>query len=212
MARTVKAPDERRQELLGIGLELYMQKGAAGISVKEVVARANVATGLFYYYFESKELFVEEALNSYITGKIGNIVDVLQSDGLNTIQKVSEGLCVFLEHAKNMAPYMQDTVLQSQQHHILMDKLLLRLQPCLEDLIKTGNCDGSFHAKDPALIATFILHGLLGIMHSEMELSEEKMEEKMREVKEVIFTLLGAEHQGENAEYQDKNEVLKCHM
>ena len=61
MTRTVKKPDIRRQELLDIGVKLFFEAGKKEISIQEVVKQANVATGLFYYYFKSKNDFIDEA-------------------------------------------------------------------------------------------------------------------------------------------------------
>ena len=60
MKRISKEPDVRRQELMDIGFELYMKNGMKGFGIKDVVNHAGVATGLFYYYFKSKENFVDE--------------------------------------------------------------------------------------------------------------------------------------------------------
>ena len=60
MARTVKKPDIRRQELLDIGIKLFFEVGEKGISIQQVVKQADVAIGLFYYYFKSKEEFLDE--------------------------------------------------------------------------------------------------------------------------------------------------------
>ncbi|NMA24108.1 MAG: TetR/AcrR family transcriptional regulator [Clostridiales bacterium] len=188
MSRKSKPPDERRQELLGIGLELFMEHGSSGVSIKEVVKQAGVATGLFYYYFKSKEQFIEEALNSYIIGNIGGILEALSDENADVPQRVRRGLDAFWQHMARTAPFMREDALQSPQHHILMDETLKRLQPAIRDLIGQGNEAGVFHAACPALAADFILHGLSGILHSAMELDAENkgITEKM------LFSVLGA--------------------
>ena len=80
MSRIMKKPDDRRRELLNIGFDLYMEKGMEGLNIKEVVDRANVATGLFYYYFKSKEEFVEEALNNFIVQNLEPAWEILESE------------------------------------------------------------------------------------------------------------------------------------
>jgi AcrR family transcriptional regulator len=189
MSRKIKPPDERRQELLGIGLELFMEHGSAGISVKEVVERAGVATGLFYYYFESKEKFIEEALNSHIVGNIGDILEASSAEGSDVASRVRHGLDAFWKHMGHMAPFMRENALQSSQHHILMNEMLRRIQPSIQDAIEQGNKAGLLHAASPALAASFILHGLSGILHSGIELNEENKDiaEKM------LFSALGAD-------------------
>ncbi|MEA4925677.1 MAG: TetR/AcrR family transcriptional regulator [Syntrophomonadaceae bacterium] len=189
MSRTVKSPDERRQELLGIGLELFMKHGSVGFSIKDVVKQAGVATGLFYYYFKSKEEYIEEALNSYIIGNIGGILEVISAESFSIAQRVRCGLVEFWKHMEHMAPFMREDALQSPQHHILMDKALKRLQPAMQDLIEQGNRAGLFHAFSPALTASFVLHGLSGVLHSSMELNEENK----KSTEKMLLSVLGAD-------------------
>lgn len=73
MSRIVKQPDIRKQELLDIGAQLYFEAGEKGISIQQVVKQCGVATGLFYYYFKSKDAFLDEALNCYIDKEIRSI-------------------------------------------------------------------------------------------------------------------------------------------
>ncbi len=187
MSRIVKTPDERRQELLGIGLELYMQNGASGVSIKEVVGRADVATGLFYYYFKSKEQFIEEALNSYIDGSIGKMSDILQSEALTIMQKIEQGINAFWEHMTHMEPFMQDEVLHSESHHVLSEKILCKIQPIIQTLIEKGNNEGLFNVEDSNFTAYFLAFGLSGILHANMEI---KLKSKEK-IADIIFTMLG---------------------
>ncbi|MGQ0515987.1 ROK family protein, partial [Bacillus sp. D-CC] len=62
-------------EAHGQGDELYMKNGMKGFGIKDVVNHAGVATGLFYYYFKSKENFVDEVLNDFIVKNMELIVE-----------------------------------------------------------------------------------------------------------------------------------------
>jgi AcrR family transcriptional regulator len=55
-----KAPRsaETREKILEAALELFREKGFAETSMREIAATARVATGLAYYYFDSKESIV----------------------------------------------------------------------------------------------------------------------------------------------------------
>ncbi len=66
MARTVKTHDERKQELMSIAGDLFLERGFAETMVSDIVTRADVAQGTFYYYFESKEAVLEAILSGYI--------------------------------------------------------------------------------------------------------------------------------------------------
>ncbi len=45
----------RKQELIKLAYELFIKEGYDNVSVDEIIAKANIAKGTFYYYFKSKE-------------------------------------------------------------------------------------------------------------------------------------------------------------
>lgn len=52
--RTRLPTDERRQQLLDLGLELFSAKSYEHVEVADIAARAGVSKGLLYHYFGSK--------------------------------------------------------------------------------------------------------------------------------------------------------------
>ncbi len=48
----------KKEKILEAALELFREQGFEGTSMRDVAQRAGVATGLAYYYFESKEAIV----------------------------------------------------------------------------------------------------------------------------------------------------------
>jgi AcrR family transcriptional regulator len=52
------ASKETRQKILDAALELFRERGFAEATMREIAARAGVATGLAYYYFKSKDAIV----------------------------------------------------------------------------------------------------------------------------------------------------------
>ena len=53
--RTPLAPDERRQQLLQAATWVFARKGYRRAGISDIIARAGVARGTFYLYFDSKE-------------------------------------------------------------------------------------------------------------------------------------------------------------
>ena len=47
--------EQRRNQFIDIALDLFSEKGVDGATIKEIAARADVAQGLVYHYFDSKE-------------------------------------------------------------------------------------------------------------------------------------------------------------
>lgn len=70
----------RKQELLTIAYELFITKGYENTSVDEIIEKANIAKGTYYYYFKSKDQTLEEVINMIIDGGIKKARQVLDSD------------------------------------------------------------------------------------------------------------------------------------
>lgn len=95
---------ERRQELLGIAVELFAKNGYHKTKISDIVRHAGVAQGTFYWYFKSKEAIVLEIIangREEITKVIsqgyrvhsGTVVDMVQASELllkNLFQYASE--------------------------------------------------------------------------------------------------------------------------
>ena len=64
MARTVKSPDERRNELIDAAQQLFYTKGYESTSVSDIVKAVGVAHGTFYYFQDSKLAVVEAIVES----------------------------------------------------------------------------------------------------------------------------------------------------
>lgn len=57
--------DSKRQLLVDIGTEIFTRKGFSSTGLDEIVQRAEVPKGSFYYYFGSKEEFAQEVIRNY---------------------------------------------------------------------------------------------------------------------------------------------------
>ena len=53
--RVVKKPEERKAEMVAAAAKLFAQQGFVRTSVSEIVSAVDVAKGLFYYYFTTKD-------------------------------------------------------------------------------------------------------------------------------------------------------------
>lgn len=188
MKRISKEPDVRRQELMDIGFELYMKNGMRGFSVKDVVNRADVATGLFYYYFKSKEEFVDEILNNFIVKNVEEIQQILSSNELSVMQKMKNSLKIFWAFTEKLAPYKNVSSFQTGQHFQLEQKVFVQLQPLIEQVIEEGVRTGIFQIENSTLASGFILYGLSSIAHSEkVELNLDTKKEMVN----LVLTTLG---------------------
>ncbi|UYW68792.1 TetR/AcrR family transcriptional regulator [Bacillus cereus] len=194
MKRISKEPDVRRQELMDIGFELYMKNGMKGFGIKDVVNHAGVATGLFYYYFKSKENFVDEVLNDFIVKNMELIEEILISNERSVMQKLKDSLNIFWTFIEKLAPYKNVSSFQTEQHFQLEQKLFTRMQPLIRQVIEEGVKTGVFNTDNSLLTSGFILYGLSSIAHSEVNLN---LDTKQEMINLVLNTLRYDQSEGE---------------
>ncbi|PEQ28528.1 TetR/AcrR family transcriptional regulator [Bacillus thuringiensis] len=195
MKRISKEPDIRRQELMDIGFELYMKNGMKGFGIKDVVNHAGVATGLFYYYFKSKEIFVDEVLNDCIVKNMELIEEILVSNERSVMQKMKDSLDIFWTFIEKLAPYKNVSSFQTEQHFQLEQKLFARMQPLIRQVIEEGVNIGVFYTDNSLLASGFILYGLSSIAHPEVKLN---LDTKQEMVNLVLTTLRYNQKEGES--------------
>lgn len=66
MARTVKSPDIRREEIVAAARDLYASQGVRATTVQDLAKRVGVTRGLIYHYVGDMDSLVTQVLDSYI--------------------------------------------------------------------------------------------------------------------------------------------------
>ena len=87
MTRIVKAPDERRSELIATAQELFYTKGYERTSVSDIVEAVGVAQGTFYYYFDSKTAVLEAVVAELIAQTQAILQEIVADETLAAIPK-----------------------------------------------------------------------------------------------------------------------------
>jgi TetR/AcrR family transcriptional repressor of nem operon len=68
-------PSPTRERLIHSALFLFWERGFAGTSMSDLLAHANVNSGSFYHFFESKEALLKAVLEEYLGGLAPQIVE-----------------------------------------------------------------------------------------------------------------------------------------
>lgn len=186
MKRIVKQPDVRRQELLNIGVKLYFEAGEKGISIQQVVKQANVATGLFYYYFKSKDEFLNEALNNYIREEVQAFEIILEDRTLTACEKMDAVFDAYFKYAKKMAPLRSITAFHTERHYALTEKLIAQLKDKVGKVLLQGLAENVFETGDVSITAGFILNGLTSVFDANTNMSDASLAEVKRLVNKIL--------------------------
>lgn len=70
--------NERKQELLNIAYNMFLTKGYDNTSIDDIINKANIAKGTYYYYFASKEETLEEVINMMINEEVNLAASILK--------------------------------------------------------------------------------------------------------------------------------------
>lgn len=70
----------RKKELIKIAYELFITKGYENTSVDEIILKAGIAKGTYYYHFASKEEMLEDVVNMMIDESVERAKKVGESN------------------------------------------------------------------------------------------------------------------------------------
>ena len=79
--RVVKKPEERKAEMVAAASKLFAQQGFVRTSVAEIVTAVDVAKGLFYYYFTTKDDMVKAVVEGYCSYLGSEAQKIADSEG-----------------------------------------------------------------------------------------------------------------------------------
>ena len=75
MARITKLPEERRKEIIDTAIKLFYEKGYEKTTISDIAKEINVAQGLCYRYFPSKEALFDCAIDQYAQSLADYIIE-----------------------------------------------------------------------------------------------------------------------------------------
>ncbi|MBW3561928.1 MAG: TetR/AcrR family transcriptional regulator [Actinobacteria bacterium] len=95
-ARARLSVDERRQQLIQLGVELFSRRPFEDISIDEIAETAGISRGLLYHYFPSKRDFYVAVVRTAVNELLTMIEPV--DDGASEIAQLERSLRAYLHH------------------------------------------------------------------------------------------------------------------
>ena len=178
MARTVKSPDMRREEILAAARELFATQGVRATTVQDLAKRVGVTRGLVYHYVGDMDSLVTQVLDSYIDQFVA---DVRTWDARRTPGDIDAAVmeCIGLfrryvpargDHVETPLPRIDDAALYLR----FMDRAVEALVDVLEQTTIP-----SYAARHPIEIVhiretfTALIHGLIALVRSQPTISDD---------------------------------------
>ncbi len=172
--RIVKDPEERRMELIDIAAALFARQGFVKTTVAEIVEKADVAKGLFYYYFPSKDDMVKAVMEKNCM-RLEEAVRNLPASRGNTETKIQMILKEELLEKYLPAPVMKDLRLPQNAalYSDMCDRVTAHLLPTIRELVQETVEEMDYSQEQIEQIAGIAIYGMLMMMRQEKITPEE---------------------------------------
>ena len=140
----MKKGEKRKKELLKIAYDMFLTQGYENTSVDEIIEKAQIAKGTYYYHFQSKEQMLEEVIDMMIDSETKMAKQIITMD-ISVPQKIVMMLTSMkpteAEQPIKNALFQPENVLM---HHKVRKKLINIITPLLSKVIKEGVKEGIF--------------------------------------------------------------------
>lgn len=186
--RVTKDSEERRNELIEAAERLFSEKGIANTAVSAIVKEVNVAQGLFYYYFKSKDDVIEAISDKYnvefkkiLEQGFQEVIETSIEDEMNTF--IQNAILSFVELWDKFRN--QDERQLYQLSAISVDEAKKTASEALEKLIIKANELEWMNVKYPEQFASIVISGICDLVRQgELEIAM---------IKDVIDELINSQ-------------------
>jgi AcrR family transcriptional regulator len=192
--RTVKEPAVRREEIMEAAAALFRERGIDATAVSDIVKRAGVAKGTFYWHFASKETLLDamaERKNGCFLEKILPLIEdasLAALDKLRGLAAAHDGLCA-AHHCLRDYFHRPENMALHQKHRQLERETL---SPLLGRIISQGVAEGVFRTSHPNIVASFMLMALAELAHPSPPADDSDRTERLEGIRDILERVLGA--------------------
>lgn len=164
MARIVKKPHVRREEIIKAARELFHAKEYDKATMQELMKELNIAKGTIYHYFSSKEDLLEAVVEGLIDEELKKKEKLLadcRKKNLDALQCIR-----LLATADRMAEENEQILEMLHQpgniimHARQLGRYLTKLAPIYAAVIEEGCEQGNLKTDHPLECAEFLLAGI----------------------------------------------------
>jgi AcrR family transcriptional regulator len=163
MRPRTKPAEERRDELMNAARNLFLKNGVGATSIEQITDGADVAKGTFYLHFASKDDILLALRERFVQG----LLEVLKRASARRPEDdwkgklaawAKAGVAYFLDEAALHALVFHESTVPKEHGE---NTVIVHLAGLLE----AGTAAGAWSVDDAHFTATFLFHGLHGVVH-----------------------------------------------
>jgi len=155
MARVSKDPGIRKNEILEVAQNLFIEYGYKKTSVEQIITKLNIAKGTFYYYFKSKADLLEALADQHAEAHYQNWKTIIEREDIDALQKLnlifSNSLSIKLNSKDLLITYLK-AMIDDQNimfRYKLGEKRNRIAAEYLGQIVEQGNKEGIFNTPYP---------------------------------------------------------------
>jgi AcrR family transcriptional regulator len=213
--RVTKNPSERRNELIDIAEKLFIKKGYEYTAVSDIVNKAKVAQGTFYYYFKTKEEILDAITDRYITLTVEGMQKIADEQGPNAIDKLVNIFFFsssFRHNRKSIMQYLHEDR-NAHLHHKFEKKIPSGTVGPLSKIIQQGIDEGFFNTRYP-IEAAYAFIGVTAMVLKGFDSSNHQSKEFIKKLSatfDFLERIFGSKKGLIFHSYQEKIKGVKNH-
>ncbi|NFN04579.1 TetR/AcrR family transcriptional regulator [Clostridium botulinum] len=173
--RISKDPEERKQEILDTAMKLFCEKGYDKTSIADIAKEINVAQGLCYRYFPSKEALFDAAIDQYADLLVGKMTRKICEKKVSLKEVINS-----MNNSVEVPNTLYYKVFLGKGNSTLHERLSLqvcrKLVPFVKNIINSAveNGEIKIDTKEIEAVASFCVYGQIGILNNTNLTEEEK--------------------------------------
>ncbi len=195
-SRRQRERQRHRNEIVDAAMKLFSEKGFHNVSMQEIAAEAEFATGTIYNFFDSKEALYREIMDEVADNVLSLVKPILEGErderekiagfigaSIRVFQENSAAIRLFLR--SNQGPLAHVSTAHFSE---TAAKVHETLQTMLKQVFASGMNNGLFRPLDPSVAALALDAALRAIVFSAAEdVQDSALEEKVAGMEELFF-------------------------
>ena len=195
MARIAQDPEVRRREILDAAEKLFEQKGFQRTTISDIAQAMNVAQGMLYYYFKSKEELLGALVHRQVVVVMAETKQKPDFASGTPQQKIGMMMSALLSSACAHDSVLLRALFDERNAHIrdrVNRQIEQSISASLRAIIEEGVQGGFFQVVDTEAVLEFVLHlGEIMIEAVHARRSEEQLTLRLKLVDQMLDALLG---------------------
>lgn len=155
MARVVKEPAVRRNEIIDVAQRLVQAKGYEQMAIQDILDELHLSKGAFYHYFDSKQALLEALVECNLEAVERLLIPIVEDASLRALEKLRRYFAVIVRWKIERKSLVLELarVWYTDDNTIVRDKVhamgISRVAPRLAAIIRQGVAEGDLATAFP---------------------------------------------------------------